>query len=191
VVKGTTLKPTDLSGGEIVVDYEVEKQKNQVYFDWRRTLSAQDKKRVANHEIQGPEGPRGDWDIFRAVNPGTLQGYNGLQAEWWQGRAAFPELLKVLLQMTTQTPNDLDGAELAWIEACKVRGWGKPKEATASQLLNPAQGKGTNAAKSEFRPPNNLKGFWLLEWLKVVGLFHGGLTRIVANPGDPRNAKDR
>lgn len=191
VVKGTSLKSADLSGGEIVVDYEAEKQKNQAYFDWRRSLSPEDKKRVARGELTGPEGPRGDWDIFRAVNPGALQGYNGLQAEWWQGREAFLELLKALLQMTAQTPNDVDGAEASWAQVCKAHGWSKPKEATASQLLNPAQGKGTNAPKSEFHPPGNLKGFWLLEWLKVAGLFHGGLTRIVANPSDPRNAKDR
>jgi hypothetical protein len=193
VVKGTSLEPADLPpGDEIVVDYEAEKQKNQAYFDWRRALTKpEDKKRVARGELQGPEGPRLDWDIFRAVNPGALQGYNSLQAEWWQGREAFLELLKALLQMTAQTPNDLDSAEAAWNKVCQAHGWPRPKEATAIQLFNPAQGKGTNAPKSEFRPPSNLKGFWLLEWLKVVGLFHGGLTRIVANPSDPRNARDR
>jgi len=191
VVKGTSLEPADLPGGEIVVDYEAEKQKNQAYFDWRKALSPEDKRRVANHEIQGPEGPRSDWDTFRAINPGALQAYNSLQAEWWQAREAFPELLQVLLSMTAQTPNDVDGAEAAWAKVCKARGWAKPKEATASQLLNPAQGKGTNAPKAEFRPPGNLKGFWLLEWLKFAGLFHGGITRIVSNPSDPRNAKDR
>lgn len=191
VVKGTALQPAGLLGGGIVVDYEAEKQNNQIYFDWRRALSVEDKKRLADHQIQGPQAPHPDWDIFRAVNPAALQGYNSLQAEWWQGRAAFPELLKVLLHMVAQAPNDIDGAEAAWAQVCKASHLARSKEATASQLLNPAQGKGTNAPKAEFRPPNNLKGFWLLEWLKLVGLFHGGITRIVANPGDPRNAKDR
>lgn len=193
VVKGTPLDPADLpeQGGQIVADYEVEKQARQSFFDWQRTLSPDDKKRAARGELRAPVTPHPDWEVFRAVNPGALQGYNALMAEWWRGREAFSDLLCTLLQMTAQTPNNLDGAEAAWAQACKARSWPKPKEATASQLLNPAQGKGTNAAKSEFRPPNNLKGFWLLEWLKVVGLFHGGITRIVANPRDPRNAKDR
>ncbi len=191
VVKGTSLEPADLPGGEIVVDYEAEKQKNQAYFDWRRALSSEDKRRVANHEIQGPEGPRSDWDIFLAINSGALEAYNSMQAEWWQAREAFPELLQVLLSMTAQTPNDVDGAEAAWAKVCKARGWARPKGATTSQLLNPAQGKGTNAPKAEFRPPDKPKGFWLLVWLKFAGLFHGGITRIVANPSNPRNAKDR
>ncbi len=193
IVKGTALKPGDLlSAGGIAVDYEVEKQKRQDYFTWRNALIGDDKKRAAHGErLDGPDGPHPNWDIFRAVNPAALQSYNSLLAAWWQGCAAFPDLLGVLLQMTAQTPNDLEGAQAAWAKVCKTHGWDRPKEATASQLLNPAQGKGTNAPKGEWRPPGNVKGFWLLEHLKVVGLFNGGITRIVANPGDPRNARDR
>ncbi|MEJ5308654.1 MAG: hypothetical protein WHX52_02700 [Anaerolineae bacterium] len=193
VVKGTTVTLADIEGrgSETVVDYEAEKQRNQAYFDWLRSLSTDDKKRAMRGELQGADTPRSDWDVFRAINPGALQAYNSLMAAWWQGRAAFPELLKALLQMTATTPNDDTGAEAAWNKVCKARGLEKPKAATASQLFNPAQGKGTNYPKAEWRAPGNLKGFWLWEWLKAVGLFHGGFTRIVANPSDPRNAKDR
>lgn len=194
MVKGTKLTLADLEGrgGETLVDYEAEKQKNQAYFEWLRGIKdAGDRRRAVRGELQGPPGPRADWDVFRAINPGALQSYNSLMAAWWQGREAFPHLLQVLLQMTATTPNDYKAAEVAWRKICKVHGIDRPKAATASQLLNPAQGKGTNYAKAVWRAPGNLKGFWLLEWLKVVGLFHGGLTRIVANPNDPRNAKDR
>lgn len=192
-VKGTSLVLGELpeAGGNTVVDYETEKQANAVFFEWRKGLSADERKRVTQGELTGPPPPHPNWDIFRAVNPAALQGYNTLMAEWWRGRDAFPSLVKAVLQMTSQTPNDLDGAEALWTKHCKAQGWTKPKAATALQLVNPAQGKGVNSPKSEWREPNNVKGFWVLEWLKVVGLFYGGLTRIVANPQDPRNAKDR
>ena len=194
MVKGTALTPANLEGygGEVMVDYEAEKQKNQVYFEWLRGLrNAKDKRRAVRGELQGPDSPRMDWNVFRAINPGALQSYNSLMAAWWQGQETFPELLQVLLQMTATTPNDCEGAETAWNKVCQMQGLNKPKAATASQLFNPAQGKGTNYAKAKWRAPGNLKSFWLLEWLKAVGLFHGGFTRVVANPSDPRNAKDR
>ncbi len=193
VVKGTSLTLAELEGrgSETVVDYEAEKQKNQAYFEWLRALNTEDKRRAVQGELQGPDSPRADWEVFRAINPGALQAYNSLMAAWWQGRAAFPELLKALLQLTATSPNDEAGAEATWIRACKAHGLEKPKAMTASQLFNPAQGKGTNYPKAEWRAPGNLKSFWLWEWLKAVGLFHGGFTRVVANPSDPRNAKDR
>jgi hypothetical protein len=192
-VKGTNVTPQDFSGAsdDVMVDYEVQKQNNQQYFEWRKELSAENRKLAADRKLSGPATPHPDWDIFRAINPMALQGYNALLAEWWRGQEAFPELLKVLLHMTMQTPNDLAGAEIAWNTVCKAHGWNKPKDATALQLLNPAQGKGGNSPKAEWREPNNVKGFWLLEWLKAVGLFQAGITRIIANPSDPRNAKDR
>ncbi|MBI5292807.1 MAG: hypothetical protein HY872_13110 [Chloroflexi bacterium] len=187
VVKGTPLLPNDLpeSGGNTVADYEAAKQDNTIFFDWLKSLPPEEKKQAVRGEIRAPATPHPDWDLFRAINPAALQGYNALVAEWWRGQEAFPELLKIVLQMTAQTPNDLDGAEKAWAKLSKANGWEKPKDATAIQLFNPSQGKGVNSSKAEWRDPNNVKGFWLLEWLKVVGLRYGGATRLV------RGTKDR
>jgi hypothetical protein len=192
-IKGTAMSLSELpeQGGDTVVDYEVEKAANAVYFDWRKTLSPDERKRVASGELIGPPAPHPNWDLFRAVNPAALQGYNALMVEWWRGHADFAPLVQALLQMVSQTPNDLDGAEAIWAKHCKAHGLPKPKDATALQLVNPIQGKGVNSPKAEWREPNNVKGFWLLEWLKVVGLFYGSVTRVVQNPQDPRNAKDR
>lgn len=193
VVKGTSLTARAFANadGDVAVDYETQKQNARQFFDWRKTLSPEDKKLANQGELTPPATPHQNWDIFRAINPGSLQGYNAVLAEWWRGKEAFAELLTVLLQMTAQTPNDVEGAEEAWKKVCRAHDWDKAKDATASQLLNPAQGKGVNNEKMVFSAPNNVKGFWLLEWLKVVGLFQAGITRIVANPTDPRNAKDR
>jgi hypothetical protein len=94
-------------------------------------------------------------------------------------------MLTVLLQMTARMPNDVSGAELAWEALCKRHSWTVTKRVTASQLFNPSQGKGTNAVKAVWANPNNLDGFWMLEWLKVVGMRYGGFTKQV------RGAKDR
>lgn len=191
VVKGTSLTTRAFANtdGDVAVDYETQKQNRQKYFDWLKTLSPEEKKR--KDKLQPPSSPHPDWDVFRAINPSALEGYNGLMAEWWQGQDVFPEMLKVLLQMVAQTPNDLDGAEKAWAQLCKANKWKKTKDFTTSQLFNPTQGKGVNNTKAQWRDPDKPKGFWLLVWLQAIGLFQSGITRIVANPTDPRNAKDR
>ena len=187
VVKGCSLPLSALpaESNDILVDYEVERDNNTQFFAWMKQLSDQEKRLAVRGELRGPVAPHPDWDLFRAINPAALQGYNSLIAEWWQAQAAFPELLQILLKMTATMPNDVDGADQAWVRIAKARGLSKPKDATAAQLLNPAQGKGVNSAKMVWRTPGQMKSFWLLEWLKLVGMRYGGITRTL------RGVKDR
>ena len=177
--------------GYSLVDYEVEKQNRKDFFVWKDGLSDDDEKKWRNGEIQPSSSPHQNWEIFRAVNPGALQSYNLPLGIWWQAQTVFPDLLKILLAMVANAPNDIENAEKAWGVLCKENDLEKPKDVTANQLTNPSQGKGVNNPKTEWRDPNNVKGFWLLEWLKTVGFFYGSYTRIIANPKDPRNSKDR
>ncbi|HZQ07259.1 MAG TPA: hypothetical protein VFD70_11835 [Anaerolineae bacterium] len=188
MVKGTKLTPAQVP---LAIDYEIEKSNNRQFFDWFKALPAEQRRLAARGELTPPAKPHEFWDVLRAINPAALQGYNALLAEWRQGQDAFPELLRVVLQMTAQTPNDVEGAEQAWEKICKARGLEKPKTPKALQLLNPAQGKGINGIKARWSNPGNVPASWLLEWLKVVGFYQAALTRIVQNPNDPRNAKDR
>lgn len=187
VVKGCSIPLSALpaESNDILVDYEVERENNTQFFAWMKQLSDQEKRLAVRGELRGPVAPHPDWDLFRAINPAALQGYNSLIAEWWQAQAAFPELLQILLKMTATMPNDVDGADQAWVRIAKARGLSKPKDATAAQLLNPAQGKGVNSAKMIWRTPGQMKSFWLLEWLKLVGMRYGGITRTL------RGVKDR
>lgn len=186
LVNGTDLALTDIppANGDTVVDYEDEKRNRAAFFDYRKTLSKDDQRKLARRELIPPINPHEHWEIFRAINPGALQGYNRLMAEWWRGQNVFGAVLNLLLTATAQTPNDIEGAEAAWKALCKSQGW-KSKDATAAQLFNPAQGKGTNNIKAEWRDPNNAKAFWLIEWLRTVGLFNSAITRT------PSNTKDR
>jgi hypothetical protein len=186
VVKGADLPVAELPiSADVVVDYEEEKHNNSEFHTWRNSLSKEERKQFYNGDLRPPVSPHPDWDLFRAVNPAALQAYNKLIGEWWRAGEAFPHLLEILLQMTSKLPNDIEGAERAWLALCEEKGWPKLKEVTASQLFNPSQGKGSFAAKAVWSSPGNLKGFWLLEWLKIVGLRHGGFTKQI------RGSKDR
>lgn len=184
-IKGATVSLQDLpEAGATIADYEEEKRNNETFFNWLKTLSTEDKRKAVRGELTAPITPHPDWDIFRVVNPASLPGYNLLVNEWWRGKNTFAILLELLLKMTAQIPNTVDSVEQAWIAMCKEKGLGKPKEATTLQFLNPTQGKGTNNPKTQWSSPNNLKGFWLLEWLKLVGLRFGGFTRQIKGSKD-------
>jgi hypothetical protein len=188
-VRGTDLDPNLLppSGGNLVIDYEVEKRKRSDYFDHLKIHQEEMRKARLAKKTQpepfGIPGPHDDWDIFRAINPSSLQAYNSLMGEWWRAQDVFPDLLAILLQYTSSFPNNLNQAEESWAKLCKTRGWAS-KDATALQLYNPSQGKGSSASKTTWSAPTNLKSFWLLEWLKAAGLYQAAITRLVANSKD-------
>lgn len=186
VIKGADVFLRDLPiSPEVVVDYESEKHKNADFFAWRKGLSKEELTLLRNGQLSSPSSPHPDWDLFRAINPAALQAYNGLVGEWYRGRGAFGDMLHILLNMLSQFPNDITGAEEAWEALCKAQNWPVTLRVTASQLFNPAQGKGTNAAKSVWSNPGNLNSFWMLEYLKTIGIRYGGFTRLV------KGAKDR
>jgi len=183
--------------GAVVANYEYEKQRRVEYLAIVVGLPTEAKKAWRTGqphpalEALAGKGIHEHWDILRAINPGALDAYNNCVAQWWLARSAFGELLATLLSMLATTPNQAENAEKLWVEVCKKKGLPKPKRATAAQLLNPAQGKGQNRPKCDGASMQNLDAFWLPEYLKAVGLYQAAITHIVANPRDPRNAKDR
>ncbi len=187
MAKGANVQVNDLPiGGAVAVDYAEEKERTNQFHEWRKGLPPAEQKALAQGKlIPAVPSPHPDWDLFRAINPAALQAYNQLVGEWWQGRQAFAAMLDILLQMTAQMPNDLARAEKAWEDLGKKKQWKVVKRVSASQLINPAQGKGSNAVKAVWAAPGNLDNFWMLEWLKMVGLRYGGFTKLV------RGVKDR
>ncbi|MCZ7668783.1 MAG: hypothetical protein M5U34_17075 [Chloroflexi bacterium] len=57
-------------------------------------------------------------------------------------------------------------------------------DATASQFYNPSQGKGISRPQPDGVGLGNLKSFWLLEWLKAIGLYEIGFTRTMQGVSD-------
>jgi hypothetical protein len=58
-------------------------------------------------------------------------------------------------------------------------------DATLLQLFNPSQGKGQNEPKSSRLEMGNIRSFWLLEYLKAVGMYHCAVPRRIQG-GDDR-----
>lgn len=135
--------------------------------------------------------PDPNWPLIQAVNQmSAISTYNELVNRWEDNAKQFPAMLKLLLLLTSTTPNQLEAAEVAWQKGTKEgKFWGK-LDATALQLFNPACGKGQNSIKSSGLTIGNLNSFWLLEYLKYVGAFEAAAPRLISNPKNPR-AKDR
>jgi hypothetical protein len=188
--KNAAKLPADLPP-QTVVDYEVERDKRAEFFEIRKNLPSealdalrQRKDHPALAALHGQE-PHEHWDVFRAINPQALTGYNKLMTQWWAVQEALPEVLALLRDLFAQSPNDLAAAIAAWKELDKAHGWGIKAGTTAAQIYNPSRGKGQNRAKADKLSMGNVKGFWLLEWLKAVGFYHAALTKQL------RGVKDR
>ena len=175
-----------------LVDYQAERDKRTDFFDIRKTLSQEARVALQRRErhpalapLEGKE-PHPHWDIFRAINPGSLIGYNKLMCNWWKVQSALPDILALLRDLFSQTPNDLAAATGAWKRLDKQEGWGIKSRTTAAQIYNPGQGKGQKRTKADKLQMRNVTdAFWLVEWLKAVGFYHAALTKQM------RGAKDR
>lgn len=157
------------------LDYEASRAKVDEYWAAR-------KKGVTDENL--PTLPE-HWDILRAINPAALPGYNSLALDWWRLGQHQPDALLLLFDLYAAIPNDYAGAIEAWKQLDKEHGWGIKPEATRLQIYNPDQGKGQNKTKADGLSVGNLSGFWLAEWLKALGFYQVGITRLV------RGAKDR
>lgn len=189
--KNASAMPADLPE-QFRVEYERERDRRQEFFAVLNALSPEDRRAARNKtadeavkaRLSGLE-PHPNWDIFRAINPAALIGYNRLVLQWWQVRDAFPQVMALLRDLFAQTPNDLGAAAAAWKALDSERGWGIKAAATAAQLLNPSQGKGQNRTKPDRLSMGNVDGFWLVEWLKALGFYRAALTKQL------RGSKDR
>jgi hypothetical protein len=111
--------------------------------------------------------------------------YNALLSQWYgPDIKAFRLNLGCVLMSFAQVPNDVLFASLRWDQAMKQHGASYQLMTTRWQLSNPASGKGGNAPKAKKLTIKNIKGFWLLEYLKLIGLFTVGVPMTVAGAKD-------
>jgi hypothetical protein len=160
-----------LPEGISAYDYEAEKEVVNTYF-------------AALRQNVDAEPPRRYWDVLRAINPAALPGYNTLMLDW-EKVAGNSDVLRLLFDLFSTAPNNLEIAVDRWKKLDKLHGWGIEAKSTAQQLFNPDSGKGQNKAKANGLSVGNVDNFWLIEWLKAVGFYEAGLTRLV------RGGKDR
>lgn len=177
---------------EDAYDYEAYRKEEQSYFATLASLRKegtalallpQDSERRQQIE-RGRPGP--EWQMVAMINQmGALSVYNEVAATWHGGRAVFTDLLQILIHAFATSPNRLDEAEQAWKRLQKQCGLPGNVKVTASQSVNPDQGKGANRPKADALTIRNMDSFWLLEALKFAGCFEAAVHHVI------RGSKDR
>lgn len=170
--------------------YDDERDKRGRYFEAYKLLDKTAKRAEIIGEAHAaleslPPAPHEHWDVFRMINPAALIGYNGLMEQWYAITAAGLQgvVCRLICELFSQSPNNIDETRSAWRELAKANDW-KLVDATASQFYNPSQGKGINRPQPDSVGLGNLSGFWLLEWLKAIGLYEIGYTRTMQGVSD-------
>lgn len=192
-------KPPDGWPG-VVVDYDAERERRAEYFEARKKLP-QEARRPGATVDEYPElavvlslAPRPDWDILAQINQmHAIHAYTRVLDAWFECRACFPDLLRLLLALFASTPNDVDASVKTWKALGKQHSI-KTNTVTPVQVLNPGMGKGINRPKADgAHRLGNPSSFWPLEFLKFWGMRQAGVPRIVqtAQPTGGRGPRDR
>ncbi len=174
------------------IDYEAHKQRRAEYFEARKLLpkaALRPGATVDEYPILATVqslAPHPNWEIWAQVNQmSAITAYNGMVLAWYESKACFGEVLKLILKMCALSPNDIDGAMEGWKKLAKTYDLTVKPLAAATQVYNPSTGKGSNRPKADNLTIGGQDNFWLLEYLKLVGMPRAGLPRVV------KGAKDR
>ncbi|MCB0212823.1 MAG: hypothetical protein KDJ52_26000, partial [Anaerolineae bacterium] len=185
------LKAGQVPEGIWLVDYEAERESNNLYYEGLKQLPAEARRPGASAD-QYPElaavqahKPRPDWAILAQVNQmSAISAYNGMVMAWYESKDCFAEQFKLILKMCATAPNDLEGTVADWKKLAKRHDLSAKAEAAATQVFNPANGKGANRAKADSLTIGGQKNFWLMEYLKLIGMRFAGLPRVVSGAKD-------
>lgn len=135
-------------------------------------------------QLQDMEPPD-DWTVVTFLGDWRMQAvntYNRIVAQWAADRDLAAEHVRAILQRFA-TPEGDETALQKWKKAAKARGLRVGE--TASQLLNPHQGKGLNQPKANALRMDNIRECpWLEEFLKAVGLWACLIPRKVVDTED-------
>lgn len=170
-LKNADSLPPDLTD-LVVEDYEQRKEENARFYD-----------AVKQKVDDLPPKPM-TWDVLRTVNPGALKGWNGILTDWWNLRDHQPTVVGMLLEIYSDLPNPIDDATDHWKKLNKKHKWGVGESVTCQQIFNPDSGKGQNRAKAGAISVGNIKAFWMVEFLKMIGFYHDAITKTVAGGKD-------
>ena len=168
------------SGLSHAVDYTMHQARNEDFFAGRE-------KKLSEEQMQelGLVPPDRDWPVWAVVNQmSATDAYNKLARLWELHREIFPDLLRIIFEFYRQLPNDEDAAAHAWSKLAKANKIKGSKIAPQLQVINPGKGKGGNSSKASGLGISGLKGFWVPEYLKFVGLYICALPRSISKSKD-------
>jgi len=173
-----------------IFNYEEERKRNEEYFNRRAKLRKanirlEDLPDKERREIEDLE-PKAEWHVAALINQlSALAAYNKTVERWEACRPVYADLVPIILTMGDGKPGAIERAQDAWERLAKTCGLEKQTDLTATQIVNPEQGKGSNRPKADGLNNTNQQNFWLLEYFKFVGLYVAALPRTV------RGKKDR
>lgn len=138
-----------------------------------------------------PPKPVIDLDVLFAINPDSIQGYNGLVFKWWNARLHQPSIIAILLELFSHLPNDIENAIAEWKKIDNKYQMNIAAQITGQQIYNPTQGEGQNQPKADKletkkKPKIN---FWMIEWLRTVGFFEVSIPRLMGKRSDEKDRK--
>jgi hypothetical protein len=168
----------------MVVDYQREWDRFRQY-----TQIPQDVRQKMPPEQLAQAKPHPQFYLFTWVGERRMQAlgsYNNLILRWQSLAPYFVENFRHILMLCATPDGDVEGVENAWRKRMKEAGVEIKSDATLLQIFNPSQGKGQNHPKANKlqNPPTNLSSFWLLEYLKAVGMYHCAVPRRVQGTDD-------
>jgi len=166
----------------MIVDYQQEWDKFRQY----RDIPQEKRSKMPEEQIARIK-PHPQFSIFAWVGERRMQAlgsYNNLILRWQELAPYFAENLRHILMLCATPEGDVEAVETAWRKRMKELGADNKSEATLLQLFNPSQGKGLNEPKASRLEMGNIKSFWLLEYLKAVGMYHCAVPRRVQGTDD-------
>lgn len=178
--------PSDTVG---IIDYEAERQHNADYYEALKQLQKGGMTfNKLDHERKNEleqKAPRPFWPVAAMLNQmSAISAYNKAVERWADCRDIYPDLVDLIWMMCSGQPHALPQAETAWQKLAKTHNLEKSPYISATQVVNPEQGKGANRAKADILSIGGQNSFWLLEYFKFVGLYNSTLPRIVQGKKD-------
>jgi len=166
-------------------DYDAERAAETAYFAARRVAPKRAGSQAPDDSALPPP-PHLDLPFFKLINQmSAITAYNEVAVRWHRDQAHWPAYIRLLADLFAQYPNDVAAAETAWKALARDEQISGGVRVTAAQIINPAMGKGGDAAKANSLAPGNKDSFWLVEYLKFLG------ARVGALPLTVRGSKDR
>ena len=156
----------------------------RTYAELRGALSKEGIRGTEAEQRLEDREPPPEWQVVDWLGTRQMQAqqtYNRIVAAWAELGNHFGEHLRAFLFLATRA-QDAEDVYKAWRRLAKEEG--VPDMVTASQLLNPHQGKGQNQPKIASIQPGNIKSPWLLEYLKAAGLWEIAFPRQTSDTKD-------
>lgn len=153
------------------------------YQEQRKQLDAQKIRGTDLEQALENSKPKHDWTVVTYLGDYRMQAqaiHNGMVEQWFRTSDEYLGLnLRTLLAMFASLDVDRNQLIAEWKKATK--GSNFKETVTASQLFNPHMGKGQNRAKANGLAMGNEKNFWLLDYLKAVGMWSAAAPRNAQN----------